>query len=180
MNKTIALGALEGGQRSRVAGILRSSRLFREDEVDVALELFDESVGKPPSGGERDYTFLGAYGVDGELSGFACYGPTPDCDGTYDLYWIAVDATVQGRGSGTALLGEVEKRLGESGARLVIVETSSRPDYDGTRSFYLRRGYREAARVADYYGPLDGRVIFTKRLLPGIRSRFKAHGVMSQ
>jgi len=178
VNKKVVLAEVHGGQRTRVAEILRSSRLFREDEVDVALELFDESVINRE--GEQDYTFFGAYNTGGELNGFACYGPTPDTDRTYDLYWIAVDETAQGAGSGSALLAEVERRLRESGARLVVVETSSRPDYEGTRGFYLRRGYREAARVSDFYGPSDGRVIFTKQLQPGVRPRLTAHGVVAQ
>ncbi len=174
----VSLAALAAANRSRVAEILRSSRLFRDDEIDVALELFDLSVGNESDSQNQDYTFVGAYSADGELAGFACYGPTPDTDRTYDLYWIAVDQAAQGLGSGTILLAEVERRLQEMEARLVVVETSSRPDYEGTRSFYLRRGYAEAARVADFYGPSDGRVIFTKRL-PGNRTRREAHGAMS-
>lgn len=169
----VSLAAVPGSKRNRVAEILKSSRLFRDDEVDVALELFDQSVQD-----DRDYVFVGAYDTAGELTGFACYGPTPDTDRTYDLYWIAVDQAAQNAGSGTTLLEEVERRLQAKDARLVVVETSSRPDYEGTRNFYLRRGYQEAARVKDFYGPSDGRVIFTKRL-PGNRTRLAAHGVVS-
>lgn len=178
VSEKVSLAAVPSGRRNRVGQILRSSRLFREDEVDVALELFDQSVEDETGAKDQDYTFVGAYDTDGELGGFACYGPTPDTDRTYDLYWIAVDQAAQGVGSGTSLLAEVERRLQERGARLVVVETSSRPDYEGTRNFYLRRGYREAARIRDFYGPSDGRVIFTKRL-PGNRTRLAAHGVVS-
>lgn len=173
MSRKVSLAAVPAGKRNRVAEILKSSRLFRDDEVDVALELFDQSVHD-----DRDYVFVGAYDTTGELTGFACYGPTPDTDRTYDLYWIAVDQAAQNAGSGTTLLEEVERRLQEQDARMVVVETSSRPDYEGTRNFYLRRGYKEAARVKDFYGPSDGRVIFTKRL-PGNRTRLAAHGVVS-
>lgn len=175
----VSLAAVPRGKRNRIAEILKSSRLFRDDEVDIALELFDQSAEDESGLMDQDYTFLGAFEADGELTGFACYGPTPDTDRTYDLYWIAVDQAAQGTGGGTTLLAEVERRLQQRDARLVVVETSSRPDYEGTRSFYLRRGYEEAARVRDFYGPSDGRVIFTKRLVPGTRSRFTAHGVVS-
>jgi hypothetical protein len=50
--------------------------------------------------------------------------------------------------------------------RLLVVETSSRGDYESTRHFYDARGYREAARVAAFYGPADDRVIYVKRLTP--------------
>jgi hypothetical protein len=65
-----------------------------------------------------------------------------------------------------ALHGEVEQRLRADGGRLLIVETSSRPDYEPMRRFYERRGYREVPRVAEFYGPADDRVIYAKRLGP--------------
>ena len=175
----IVTASLAPAHRARVAEILRSTENFREEEVDVALELFDESVT-----GE-DYEFLGAFGAsssrlstddsaDGRwlmadgctrsLQGFACFGPTPSTDRTFDLYWIAVDRTAQGTGCGTVLLSEVERRLEALHARMLVVETSSRSDYAATRGFYLRRGYVEAARVREFYAPEDDRIILTKRL----------------
>jgi len=98
------------------------------------------------------------------LIGFACFGPTPSTDRTFDLYWIAVDRAAQGTGCGTVLLSEVERRLEALHARMLVVETSSRSDYTATRGFYLRRGYVEAARVREFYAPEDDRIILTKRL----------------
>ena len=49
------IGPLEPSQRSRVAEILRSTENFRDEEVAVALELFDASVGGD------DYVFVGAF-----------------------------------------------------------------------------------------------------------------------
>ena len=100
------------------------------------------------------------------MAGYACYGATPGTEGTFDLYWIAVDPSTQGRGAGTHLLGEVERRLRVGDERLLIAETSSRAAYEATRRFYERRGYSEQARVAAFYGPGDDRVIYAKRLRP--------------
>jgi ribosomal protein S18 acetylase RimI-like enzyme len=157
------IGALEPSHRGRVAEILRSTENFREEEVDVALELFDAAFG-----GE-DYVFVGAFGRIGEigsprLMGFACYGPSMATDRTYDLYWIAVGRTAQGTGCGSALLAEVERRLEALHARMFVIETSSRSDYTATRGFYLKRGYVEAARVREFYASDDDRIILTKRL----------------
>jgi len=175
----IVTAPLAAHHRSRIAEILRSTENFREEEVDIALELFDESFA-----GE-DYEFLGAFeasksrlstddSADGgwlmadgcmrSLQGFACFGPSMDTDRTYDLYWIAVDRAAQGTGCGTVLLSEVERSLEALHARMLVVETSSRSDYTATRSFYLRRGYVEAARVREFYAPEDDRIILTKRL----------------
>ena len=110
-----------------------------------------------------DYEFTGAYDDD-RLIGYVCFGPTPATDGTFDLYWLAVDPAAQGRGAGRALVKSVEQELARRGGRLLVVETSSRADYASTREFYARVGYREAARVRDFYAPADDRIILTTRL----------------
>ena len=140
---------------------MRDTGLFREAEVATAVELLDEALA-----GDDDYRFLGAF--DGpELIGYACYGPTPDTIGTWDLYWIAVDRNRQGEGVGTQLVTEVERRLAAAGARLIVVETSSRADYAPTRGFYEARGYGKAATIPAYYAPRDDLVIYTKDLTHG-------------
>lgn len=163
--------------RHRIGEILRATEMFRVDEIDVAIELFDSTIHETSgvhaardatdmnnAPASSDYFFLGAFTQKDELAGFACYGPTPGTDRTYDLYWIAVDPAVQGAGSGTALLSEVERRLKGLNARMVVVETSSRSDYVGTRGFYMHRGYVEAAIAREFYAPADDRITFTKRL----------------
>ncbi len=172
--------------------ILIATNVFHEGEIDIAIELFDEVFGAPVSvegavpavtraapPASTDYFFLGAFTPEDVLAGFACYGPTPGTDRTYDLYWIAVDPATQGSGCGTILLNEVERRLKGQNARLVVVETSSRSDYKNSRGFYIRRGYTEAARACDFYAPADDRITFTKRLQSRAPVEW-AHGAMSQ
>lgn len=162
------LAPLRPGDRRRVSELLVATSVFSADEIGVALELFDagcrpdQSAGSPPA--VADYEFVGAYDEEECLLGYACFGPTPATDGTYDLYWLAVDPAAQGRGTGRALVRWVEQELGVRGARLLVVETSSRPDYAHTREFYARGGYREVARVRDFYAPADDRIILTTRL----------------
>jgi GNAT superfamily N-acetyltransferase len=133
--------------------------LFREEEIPVALEVFDEAVRVTEG---ASYLLLGAE-VDGRLAGWICWGPTPCTAGTYDLYWMAVDPLLQGSGIGTALLVEMERRLGGI-ARLIVVETAGRPDYQGTRAFYEARGYAVTATIPDFYAPGDDLVVFVKRV----------------
>lgn len=153
----VRLGPLEHRDRDRLHEILVATAVFLPEEIDVALELFDETSGPD------DYEFVGAYSDEGRLEGYACFGPTPGTDRTYDLYWIAVHPDAQGSGAGTQLLSAVERTLGGRAARLLVVETSSRERYAPTRRFYERRGYAAAARIRDFYAPGDDRVIFTKR-----------------
>lgn len=158
------LGPLDRRDRPRLAELLAATGAFNADEVQVALSLFDVSLDSSGSDVD-DYEFLGAFEeAERRLVGYACFGATPATDGTYDLYWLAVDPAAQGRGVGTALVRAVEEKLAGRGARLLVVETSSRPDYEGTRRFYARSGYSEAARVRDFYAPADDRIVLTTRL----------------
>ncbi len=164
----IRLGSLRPRDRARVAELLESTAVFSAEEIDVALQLFDASVADRGDAGaddahEADYEFTGAFERD-RLVGYACSGPTPGTEGTFDLYWLAVDAAAQGKGIGTTLVREVERELRDRGARMLLVETSSRPDYSNTRAFYARCGYTEAARIRDFYAPADDRIMLTTRL----------------
>jgi ribosomal protein S18 acetylase RimI-like enzyme len=152
-----ALRPLSAADRRRIEEITRAVLVFRDDEVPVALEVFDGAVGGSP-----DYIALGAT-VDERLVGWICWGPTPCTLGTYDLYWMAVDPTMQGSGIGAALLRAMEGRLAGS-ARLIVVETAGRPDYRPTRAFYEARGYRKAAIIPDFYAPGDDQVVYVKAL----------------
>jgi GNAT superfamily N-acetyltransferase len=149
---------LSAADRGRIEEITRAVGLFRSDEIPVALEVFDEAVraGHRP----EPYSALGAE-VEGRLSGWICWGPTPCTLGTYDLYWMAVDPALQGSGIGTALVLEMERRL-TGLARLIVVETAGRPDYAATRRFYESRGYRPSATIPDFYAPGDDQVVFVK------------------
>ena len=149
-------------QRARLEQLTAAAGLFRPDEVAIAVELLDDSLS-----GDDDYRFLGAYAGD-ELVGYACWGPTPGTQGTYDLYWIVVDPAWQRKGVGSQLLGVVENQLMTDNGRLVVVETSSRAEYEPTRAFYERRGYVAAARLPGYYAPGDDLVIYLKDLTHGV------------
>lgn len=160
------IGQLRSHDRARLADLLVDTGAFHADEVGVALSLFDLAYvggGADAEDASADYEFVGAFEED-RLIGYACFGATPATEGTYDLYWLAVDRAAQGRGVGGALVRDVEEKLIGRGGRLLVVETSSRPDYASTRQFYARSGYMEAARVRDFYAPADDRILLTTRL----------------
>ena len=148
---------LTAADRGRIEEITRAVGVFREDEVPVALEVFAAAAAGSP-----DYTAIGAE-LDGRLSGWICWGPTPCTVGTYDLYWMAVDPALHGAGVGTALIGLMERRLAGT-ARLIVVETAGRSDYAATRAFYRARGYRATAVIPDFYAPGDDQVVYVKTL----------------
>lgn len=154
MTATVHVGPLQPSHRSRIEEIVRSTGVFSDEEIGVALELFDAAT---------DYEFIGAFEAD-QLVGYVCFGATPSTDRTFDLYWIAVHPDSQRSGIGGVLMSEVERVLRDRRARLVIVETSSRDDYSATRRFYMKRGFQETARLRDFYAPGDDRIVLTKRV----------------
>src|SRR2546423_1783824 len=149
------IGRLRPHDRARLAELLVATGAFHDEEIDVALSLFDLT--------DDDYEFLGAFD-DGRLVGYACFGPTPATEGTYDLYWLAVDPAAQGRGIGRALVREVERQLSERGGRLLVVGASSRAGYAGTREFYARNGCTGAPRGRGFLAPADARGLLPTRL----------------
>jgi GNAT superfamily N-acetyltransferase len=149
------------GDVALVEGIVRSTGAFRDDEIAVAIELVQENLarGAQASG----YHFLFAE-REARTVGYACYGPVACSLHGWDLYWIAVEQAQRRGGAGRLLMDEVERAVARAGGRQVYVETSSRPDYGATRSFYAAQGYVAEARLADFYAPGDSKIIFVKAL----------------
>ncbi|MBN1188762.1 MAG: GNAT family N-acetyltransferase [Dehalococcoidales bacterium] len=145
--------------KTAVQKILVNTPEFTPAEVTLAEQVLDECLQDPENSG---YFTLVAE-TDSAVAGFICYGPTPITEGTWDIYWIAVDHGIQGRGIGRSLMTAAEENIQAAGGRLVLVETSSKPGYEKTNLFYQGIGYKEAARIADFYMIGDDQVIYEKR-----------------
>jgi len=143
-----------------VGRLVRATGFFSEEERCIAVELVEERLAKGESSG---YLFLFAEQED-HLLGYACFGLIPGSLYSYDLYWIAVDPQAQGQGLGKRLMAESERLMATRGARRIYADTSSRPQYESTRAFYLACGYVQEAFLADFYAPGDGKIIFVKAL----------------
>jgi ribosomal protein S18 acetylase RimI-like enzyme len=147
--------------RARLHSMLIETHLFIPEEIDVAMELID-IVLKDES--QKDYKIHCIVDDQDQLMGYICYGPSPMTQGTFDLYWIVVDPNFQGQGIGSKLLDFLEKVLKEMDGKMILVETSSISEYERTQRFYLQKGFKEVARVPDYYSPGNDRITFCKRL----------------
>jgi ribosomal protein S18 acetylase RimI-like enzyme len=141
--------------------ILKATNVFKSIEIEVARELM-EICAKNPS--NKDYTIRVFENGTGEIRGYYCVGPAPMTETTYDMYWIAVDPNYHDKGIGKQLLKNCEDFVKENGGRLIIAETSSLPQYENTRIFYIRNNYNESGRIKDYYALGDDLVIFSKHL----------------
>ena len=143
-----------------VREIIESSGFFYPDEVGIAVELVEERLAK---GLDSGYHFLFAEKAN-RVVGYACYGPIAGTQCSYDLYWIAVHHDCRGGGIGKSLLTACEREIARMGGRRVYIETSSRPQYEPTRAFYLNCSYEEEAVLKDFYHPGDSKVIYVKEL----------------
>ena len=150
------LRPLRAEDRPTIAELLAAFGAFSADEIAVALELIDE-------GECDDYRFQVAE-AEGVVAGYACYGPAASTDGSWDLYWIAVAPDRRRRGIGRALLVAAEAAVAAGGGRTVVIETASKPSYEGTRRFYEENGYAQIARVPGFYAEDDDKLTYSKRL----------------
>ncbi len=138
-----------------------NTTVFSPEEVKTVDEMVQEYLAEGPE--KTGYYFI-VCREEGRVLGYACYGPRALTDRTYDLYWIAVDPNSRGGGIGRKLLAATEEGIREMGGRLMIVETSGKPEYEPTRAFYRATDYLEEAHLKDFYADGDDLVIFTKHL----------------
>ena len=139
-----------------VRQIVESTGLFRPGEIDVAVELVQARLDKGPASG---YEFVFAE-QEGQVVAYACFGRNSLTVASWDLFWIAVDKSRQSQGLGRVLLHYVQQHVAAAGGGRVYIETSHRADYQATRGFYERCGYRLEAVLDDFYAPGDSKAIY--------------------
>ena len=146
-----------------VHALVCETGFFSKSEERIAIELVEETLSLGKESG-YEFVFADVPGNPGRLLGYTCYGPIPDTESSFDLYWIAVAPAEQRTGLGSALLHETERLALLQNAKRMFVDTSGREQYTPTRNFYERMGYREEARLVDFYAPGDDKVIYAKTL----------------
>jgi ribosomal protein S18 acetylase RimI-like enzyme len=148
--------------RDAIGEIVGAAGNFTPEEIDTALELVDEALADGDTSGYSIFV-LTETPAD-VVRGYICFGPTPLTTGTYDVYWIAVHPSAQGRGYGRRLLDFAEHEVRRRGGRLLLIETSSHDTYGATIRFYERAGYALVARIADFYRVGDDKLVFARTL----------------
>jgi ribosomal protein S18 acetylase RimI-like enzyme len=147
--------------KREVMEILRDTPEFKPIEVHIAEELIDAYLDQGLNSGY--FILVGT--VDSRVAGYICYGPTPLTTGTWDVYWMAVSRQFQRHGVGRALLLAAEGDIRNTHGRLILIETSSKPDYIKAQNFYAGRGYDLVSRITDFYEPGDDKLTYLKRLV---------------
>lgn len=151
-----------------IEAIAVAAGMFTPEEATMLGEMLEASQSETLGGetGPEAY-WLVAQDAAGELLGAAYVSVEPFADRMWNLYFIAVQPSHQGTGVGTHLMRHVEKTLcgrGSDAARTLVVETSSTEQYARTRQFYRGLGYDEEARIRQFYGPNDDKIVFWKCL----------------
>ncbi|MFM7149980.1 MAG: N-acetyltransferase family protein [Gemmataceae bacterium] len=146
----------------------QSTGVFKPHELEVLRDLLDEFHG----GLAGEDHFVTVAEIEGSPVGYTYFAPDVMTDGTWYLYWIAVLRGEQGRGIGAGLVRQMEEEVNRREGRLILIETTSLPHSEATRTFYLRMGYALEGVIRDFYSDGDDMVIFRKRLrgkdrLPG-------------
>lgn len=146
---------------SQIYEITTRTGMFNVDEEQCVADIWQQhlQLGREASG----YTFY-VDKDDGRVLGFVCVGPRGLTDRVYDLYWIVVDPEAQRHGVGRRLLERAEQAVRDLGGRILVIETSGKENYAGTRAFYQACGYLHEATLRDLYADGDDLCIYTKRI----------------
>lgn len=133
------------------------------DAVDLfPSELLDDMFcvnSSEPESNEFWLTF-----DDGSPAAIAYCAPEPMADGTWNLLLIAVHPDRQSAGIGAQIISSIEEKLAKEGNRVLLVETSGTDDFIRARKFYSQLGFTEEARIREYYGVGDDKIVFHKFL----------------
>ncbi len=148
--------------RAKLLSMLIKTWAFTSAEIDVAMELINIVLEDEK---QKDYQIDCMVDDQDQAIGYICYGFTPMTQGTFDLYWIAVDPDFQEKGIGSKLLSFLEEVVKAKGGRMILADTSTIPQYEKTRKFYLKNGFQEVARIPDYYYLGNDRITFCRKLI---------------
>ena len=153
---------LERNDREDIKRILEDTNHFNADEIGVAIELIDIYLNDEK---QKDYIFYIRENEDSKkAAGYICYGKRPLTESTYDLYWIAVDPGIHGKGTGSMLVKHMESDLKSKGGNLILIETSGKAEYKNERKFYTKNGYEVQTVIKDFYRGDDDLFIYRKYL----------------
>lgn len=147
--------ALTAADLPGIKHIIDATELFPSEMIDgMAAAFFD--------GGATSEFWLAAGEAD--PVGVAYCAPERMTDGTWNLYLIAVHPDAQRQVRGAALIRAVEQRVLGKDGRVLLIETSGLGSFAGQRAFYQSLGYREEARIHDFYQAGEDKVVFWEAL----------------
>ncbi|WP_210528333.1 GNAT family N-acetyltransferase [Rubellimicrobium arenae] len=155
MTHPIAIRDAHASDIPALEAVIRDCGLFTPEEGDG----FAGSLPGHFEGGGEGRVWL----LAGDGAGAAYLSPEPG-PGVWNLLFLGVQPDARRRGVARALIAEVERRLREQGARMVLIDTSTEPPMEAARALYEALGYERVALIPDYWGPGDGKLTFWRAL----------------
>jgi ribosomal protein S18 acetylase RimI-like enzyme len=149
--RKVVLSDIEG-----LKSVLETIDLFPSEMLD---DMISDYLDNP----ETEEIWFTAIENDRPIALSYC-APEKLTDRTFNLYAIGVQSDKQGTGIGKQMMTFVEDYLRNEGNRVLIVETSSAPEFEQTRAFYHKIGYTKEAVIRDFWKEGDDKVIFWKKL----------------
>lgn len=156
--------------KEQIRRILTDTKHFNDDEIKIAIELIDVYLNDEKQQDYIIYTYenenqTGKGNTNrSSAAGYICYGRRPLTDWTYDLYWIAVDPNIHGKGIGSKLVKHMEEDLKSQGGKIILIETSGKAEYENERMFYTKNGYEVQTIIKDFYRSGDDLYVYRKYL----------------
>ena len=143
-----------------IRDILSSTGFFEAapDEIDVAAELAEQALKEGNSPENYDFVFLED---EGKTVGYACFARVPCTLSSFEIYWIAIHNDCRGKGLGKRLINEVIRMVKNLGATKLVLQMAGRAQYLPTQKFYQACGFKEEARLKNYYAVGDDCLIYT-------------------
>ena len=164
-NSALSIRIAKPEDEAIVLDIIERTGFFRPVEIDIAREVFTEAAQRKPGCTYQSYIAeIQESNSERRICGWVCFGETPCTLGTFDIYWIAVDPTLQRQGAGKFMLNFAEQEIKKQNGRLAVVETSGMKRYESTQKFYEKNNYTLAAKIPDFYAPKDDKLIYIKTL----------------
>lgn len=125
-------------------------------------EMLDEMV-LPYLNGEPSETWFVAVNSVNQLVGVSYCVAEKMTEGTWNLLLLA--AREKSQGIGSRLVNYIESYLLNISGRILIVETSSLPEFEQVCQFYAKKcGFQHIATIPEFYAIGDDKKIFYKKL----------------
>jgi len=137
---------------------VQKAGFFAEKDTSVALDVLKEKL-------------LGLWNYDikvieaeGIVLGFICYTKATLSDSYYELYWMAVRPSAQGKGLGRRLIEDMEKDIKSRGGEAILLDTSSLESHAAARHLYEKMGYKIISKIENFYSKGEHKLVYKKEL----------------
>ncbi|MDO4161766.1 MAG: GNAT family N-acetyltransferase [Pseudomonadota bacterium] len=139
-----------------IARIAASTGFFDDRDIQLNTEIARHLLHHK----DCEHRFLFAED-NGKTVAYACFEELPDAKaGTYELFWLSTLNEYRGLGIGRRLVAYLIEHLKSLGAERLYVKTDSTAQYEPTRRFYEKCGFRLRAVLPEYYGTGDDCCIY--------------------